>query len=303
MNKPHFIFFGTSGYSVIVLQTLKRANMTPSLVVTTPDKPQGRGMTLTPPPTKIWAMENNVPVLQPEKLKDPAFIQKINEIKAEVFIVVAYGKIIPQEVLDIPAFGALNIHASLLPKLRGASPIETAILEDEQNTGVTIMKLDAEMDHGPIVAQKKVELAEWPPQASDLGTAIVELGANLLVEILPKWLSGNITPVEQDHAQATYTRKIEKNDGLIDLNDDPYKNYLKIQAFHKWPTTYFFAEKKNPPSRGSGQLRQSFSEASETKKIRVIIKKAVYKDGTLEIIRVVPEGKREMDYKDFVKSL
>jgi methionyl-tRNA formyltransferase len=290
MQKINIAFFGTSGYSVIVLEHLKRANLTPSLIVATPDKPAGRGMMLTPPPTKIWAEENNVPVVQPEKLRDPAFVDMLKSKNFDVFVVVAYGKIIPQEIIDIPPHGALNIHASLLPKFRGASPIESAILADEKNTGVTIMKIDAEMDHGPIVATREIVMPQWPATAPELGTALVEAGSNLLVEILPQWIAGKIEAVEQDHSQATYTKKIEKSDGEIDLTDDPYKNFLKIQAFHKWPTAFFFIERH--PSTSSGQAG---------KKMRVIIRKAQFNNGQLEILRVVPEGKREMNFKDFLK--
>jgi methionyl-tRNA formyltransferase len=144
------------------------------------------------------------------------------------------------------------------------------------------MQVDEEMDHGPIIVQKKVIMPHWPPTATELGQALVQAGADLLVEILPDWILGKIRALPQDHAQATYTKKIEKADGLIDLEADAYTNYLKIQAFSKWPTAYFFIEKNN-------------------KKTRVIIKKAIFENGTLEILRVVPEGKREMDFKDFIR--
>ncbi len=283
-NSPKIAFFGTSDYSVMVLNALKAAGFTPALVVAQPDKPKGRKLIITPPPTKVWALENNISVLQPDKLKSEDFINAIKNSAFDLFIVVAYGKIIPAEILALAKYGALNVHASLLPKLRGASPIETAILQDEKNTGVTIMVVDAEMDHGPIVAQAQVTPASWPPRAPELGKLTVQTGADLLVTIIPDFIAGKITPIEQDHSQATFTRKITKEDGEIDLNADPYQNFLKIQAYCEWPTAYFFIE------RGGV-------------KTRVIIKEARYINNSLEILRVVPEGKKETDYKEFLKTL
>lgn len=280
MKTPNLAFFGTSHYAVMILDALKNAGLSPSLIITTPDKPAGKGMQLTPPPVKVWAQEQKIEVLQPEKLKEAAFLETLKARNFDLFIVVAYGKIIPQEVIDISPKGALNVHASLLPKLRGASPIETAILQDEKHTGITIMLIDSEMDHGPIIAQKEVVMDPWPPKARELGKALVEAGGQLLIEVIPKWLAGSIEAKPQDHSQATYTKKIIKEDALIDLSADPYKNFRKIQAYAEWPKPYFFADKHG-------------------KKIRVIIKDAEYKNDTLIIKRVIPEGKKEMDYSAF----
>ncbi len=284
MNKPNIAFFGTSQYAVMILDALTNTDLLPTLIITTPDKPAGKGMQLTAPPVKIWALVHAIPVLQPEKLKEAAFIEKLREAQFDLFIVVAYGKIIPQEVIDISPHGALNVHASLLPKLRGASPIETAILEDEKNTGITIMLIDNEMDHGPIIAQQEVILEPWPPKAHDLGKALVQTGGELLVKVIPEWIAGKMQALPQDHSKATYTKKIEKGNALIDLSADPYENFRKIQAYTDWPKPYFFVEKNG-------------------KSIRVIIKEADFKDGILHILRVIPEGKKEMDYSIFQQSL
>lgn len=280
-NKPRIAFFGTPRYAAIVLDELHAAGMTPELVVTQPDKPKGKGLALTPPPAKEWAITHGVPVIQPATLKDDSLLANLSGF--DVFVVIAYGKIIPQAILDLPKHGALNIHGSLLPKYRGASPIESAILADDRDAGVSIIKMDAEMDHGPIVADERVSIDAWPPTAPELGNAIVSAGAKLLVRTLPDYLAGKIDTHEQDHAAATYTKKIEKSDGEIDLAGDPYKNFLKIQAFAAWPGAYFFAERNG-------------------KRMRVIVKKAAFEGGSLRIVRVVPEGKREMDYADFIKQ-
>ena len=266
-------FFGTPDYAATTLQILKDAGYVISFVVTMPDRPRGRKMIMTPPEAKVWAMENKVDVLQPEKLKDDELIATLKKYDCDVFVVIAYGKIIPESILNIPKFKSLNIHGSLLPKYRGSCPIETAILNDDRNTGVCIIQMDSEMDHGPIVASRNVSIENWPPTAQTLGNLIVKTGAELMTEILPDWISGNIKAVEQDHSQASFTKMIEKEDGQIDLNDDPYKNFLKIQAYNEWPSAFFFIDGK-----------------------RIKITKASYIDGKLIIEKVIPEGKSEIDF-------
>jgi methionyl-tRNA formyltransferase len=266
-------FFGTPDYAVTTLNILKANGFKISFVVTMPDRPKGRKMVMTPPEAKVWAIENNVPVFQPEKLRDDSLIETLKKHDCDVFVVIAYGKIIPDSILNIPKHKSLNIHGSLLPKYRGSCPIETAILNDDRNTGVCIIQMDSEMDHGPIVASRGVNIDNWPPTAQVLGNEIVKTGANLLVEILPEWIAGKISPVKQDHSLATFTKKIEKEDGLIDLDGDPYKNYLKIQAYNEWPSAFFFKDGK-----------------------RMKITKASYSNGKLTIEKVIPEGKGEIDF-------
>lgn len=268
-------FWGTSEYSVMTLEKLHASNFDIAFVVTMPDRPKGRKLVMTPSPVKVWAEAHSIAMFQPEKLRDDGFITEIKKYDCDVFVVIAYGKIMPEEILNIPKAKSLNIHASLLPKLRGSCPIETAILQDMKTTGVSIIRMDAEMDHGPIVAEKEVVVEPWPPTADTLGTALVNAGNELLVSILPDWVAGKITEKVQDHSQATYTKMIEKNDGLIDLADDPYKNYLKIQAYQGWPSAFFFKDD-----------------------LRIKITQASFKDGKLSIEKVIPEGKNEMNYSD-----
>ena len=281
-KKPKIAFFGTPEISVIVLNELKEAKLTPELVVTMPDKPKGRKLVLTAPPAKVWAQDNKINFVQPAKL-DESFLDLLREGGFDLFVVASYGKILKQELLDIPKYGTLNVHPSLLPKLRGASPIISAILEDEQKTGVTIMLLDAGMDSGPILAQASIEAEPWPPKATDLGELLVTEGGKMLAEVIPKWIAGEIKPEVQEHDKATFTKKITKEDGLIELDGDPYQNLLKIRAFNEWPGTYFFAEKND-------------------KQIRVKIIDADLNGDKLIIKRVVPEGKKEMDYEDFLRG-
>ena len=283
-----FAFFGTPELAVTVLEELSGAGFTPALVVTRPDAPVGRGNVLTPPPVKVWAEAHNIPVLQPAKLTDDVIEEcKTSHVLQEggwdVFVVAAYGKILPQKLLDIPAHGTLNVHPSLLPRLRGPSPIRSAIMTGERETGVTIMLLDAEMDHGHIIEQEFVDIPEWPPRASELEDTLAHEGGRILAETLLPWVRGEIAAQEQDHAQATYCKTIKKEDGLIDLADDPQKNLLKIRALEGWPNAYTFFER-------NGQ------------KIRVQITDAHLDGDSLVIDTIRPEGKRDMPYADFLRS-
>jgi len=290
-SKLNFIFFGTPELSVTVLEELKVEGLLPRIVVTAPDKPQGRGMKLTAPPVKVWAQEHNIEVLQPKKITEDV----VAELKARssaleggfaVFVVAAYGKILPQALLDIPKHGTLNVHPSLLPRLRGPSPIRSAILFDEKVTGVSIMLLDAEMDHGPILAQEIVDIG-WPPRAPELEALLAKKGGEMLAKILPQWVSGTIAPQEQEHERATFCKMFKKEDAEINLSDDPYQNLLKIRAYEGAPGAYFFTD---PPAGGGKRIRVK------------VVTAELAEDGSLRLLRVIPEGKKEMNWEDFNKN-
>lgn len=290
-NQIKIAFFGNSEFSLIVLKELKKLGIIPDLIVTTPDKPQGRKMILTPTLTKTWAEENSIEYIEPTKLKDESFINKIKNYN--LFIVASYGKIIPKEIIDTPQYKVLNIHPSLLPKYRGPSPLQEQILNNEKEIGVSIMLIDEQVDHGDIIIQKQVNIDGWPIGFIKLQEILASEGSKLLAEVLPDWVRSRIHPQKQDDSLATFTKKVEKNDGLIDLNDNPYKNYLKILAYEDWPKTYFFAEKNiNLSNDIAGQ-----------RKIRVIITKATFENNELKIQSVIPEGKKEMSYEDFLRGL
>jgi methionyl-tRNA formyltransferase len=280
------VFFGGSEFSVYVLDELKSHNIVPALIITTPDKPKGRKLVLTPTPVKIWAQNNGIEVISPVSLKkdNADLISKLQTLNSKLFLVASYGKIIPQEILDIPPKGTLNVHPSLLPKLRGASPIKGAILS-ENETGVSIMLLDAEMDHGPIVAQEKV--MSWnnnnPPYEKDLAEILGHKGGQMLAEILPDWLENKIEAKEQNHEEATFCGKIEKSYGEINLEDNPEKNLRKIRAYRQWPGAFYFIERNG-------------------RKMRINIKSAHIENGKLVLEKVVPEGKKEMSYEDFLRG-
>lgn len=278
---PRIVFFGTPDVAVHVLDELAAASMTPVLIVTAPDAPKGRGLVLTPPPAKVWAKTHGVPVLQPAKLDD-VFIGQLSSINGELFVVAAYGKIIPERVFHMPKYETLNVHPSLLPRLRGASPIQSAILE-ETETGVSIMLIDAEMDHGPIVAQKKVPIDPWPPRSVELERVLATEGGKLLAEVIPQWIAGSLVRREQDHERATFCKKFAPADALVDIEGDPETALRKIRAFDRSPRAHFFVERGGKP-------------------MRVIITDADIKDNKLVIKKVLPEGKKEMAYTDFLRG-
>ena len=289
----NFIFFGTPDIAVDSLEALRSASLSPRLIVTAPDRAKGRNGTTSPSLVKEWAIQNNVPVLTPEKLRTEEFLASLSPEKYgvevwDVFVVVAYGKIIPQNILDMPRRGTINMHPSLLPRHRGPAPIESQILSEasQDGVGVSIMLLDAEMDHGPVIAQRSVsdKIFSWPLPASELRRILSQEGAQLLVETLPQWVEGKVEFHEQNHATATYCKKIEKTDAEINLSADPETNYRKILAYNIWPRAYFFADK-------NGQ------------KIRAVITAATYQNNALAITRVIPEGRKEMTWDEFQRYL
>lgn len=274
-NGTKFAFFGTSHIAVYVLDALAATNLLPELIVTQAPKPKGRGLEPRPTEVEVWARAHGISVAHDSK--------EFESETWDVAIVVDYGNLLPKQVLDIPRRGFLNVHPSLLPRLRGASPIRSALLNDERATGVSIMLVNEAMDEGPIVAQKKIEVEPWPLGNAALETILLQEGGKLLAQILPQWVAGEVDAHEQNHDVATYSEKIKKEDGLLDLKADSYKNLLKIRAYEGWPGTYSFYE------RGG-------------KKIRVAIIDAHIENNKLVIDRVKPEGKKEMAYEEFLRS-
>ena len=280
-----FAFFGTSDFSVKVLDVLYQNSLIPKLIVTVPDKPKGRKKELSPPPVKIWALNYNINFTQPVSLKKLETNSPLKSKQYGLFIVAAYGKIIPPDIINAPKHGIINVHPSLLPKYRGPSPIQYFILSGEKETGVTIMLMDEEVDHGPIIQSEKLKTQSEKLNFKQLEDKLAELGGTMLVEIIPNWIDGKIKPLEQGHSKATFTKKITKEDGLVDLEKDNLEIvYRKFLAFYPWPGIYFFTEKAN-------------------KKIRVIITDMeVSESGELIIKRVKPECKKEMSYDDFLRG-
>ncbi len=271
-----FVFFGTPEVASNTLAVLIGRGFVPVLVVTSPDAPRGRGLALAPSPTKELALAHNIPLLTPEKL-DADALSAIRSYGSDYAIVVAYGKIFPEELIAAFPRGVLNVHYSLLPKYRGATPLEGALLAGERETGVTVQKMTFALDAGDIIAQKSTPIAPGET-ARELRPRLITLGAELLVDTLPAYLAGDAMPTAQDASFVSQTRKLRKEDGKLDLNAPAETNWNKHRAYADSIGTYFFENEK-----------------------RVKIAKASFATGRFIIERVIPEGKREMAYSDFVR--
>lgn len=229
------IFFGTPEFAKHFLAALHEdADISVEAVITQPDKPTGRKQTLTPSPVKIYSAENKIPVYQPDrKSKILPMVQEISE-GIDAFVVVAYGNILAQEVLDLPKLGTINVHPSKLPQYRGPSPMQAALVNQDKETAISIMLLDAEMDHGPIFAQLPIALAAKETLAS-LQNKVIEQGGPFLVETLKDLQNDLVYPIEQDHNRATYCGMLSREDGRIDWNESAAQIEAKFRAYYPWP--------------------------------------------------------------------
>lgn len=247
MTPLRIIFMGTADLSVVSLEKIfgdKKFSVV--AVVTQPDKPKGRDLKLTPSPVKILAEKLNLPVLQPLKARDEKFISELRALKPDLIIVVAYGQILPQMILDLPPFGCLNVHTSLLPKYRGAAPIQWAIADGEPETGVTIMKMDAGLDTGAILSRRRTPILATD-DSQILHDRLAQLGAELLVETIPDYVAGKIVPQPQPAEGSTYAAKIKKEDGRIDWNLSAQKIWNRLRAFTPWPGAFTFLPIESKP--------------------------------------------------------
>jgi methionyl-tRNA formyltransferase len=231
------LFMGSPQFAVPSLRALA-SNYNLIGVVTQPDRPAGRGKKLRPSPVKVVSEELNLNILQPRSLRDDDSVRQIQVLQPELIIVSAYGQILPQKILDIPAYGCLNIHASLLPRWRGAAPIQAAILNGDEETGISIMLMDAGLDTGPVLSQTKLTI-ETNETAGDLSDRLAAVGADLLIKTLPDYLKGEIKPTPQDDSLCTYAPMIKKSEGALDFSKTSTQLSNQVRAFEPWPTSYF----------------------------------------------------------------
>lgn len=256
-----YVFFGTTDFSAAILKRLLQAGLSPALVVTNPDRPTGRRQELTPPPVKNLAMAAGLEVFQPENLDAAA--EKIGAAAAEVAILAAYGKILPSSILSLPQLGTIGVHVSLLPKYRGASPMQNAILAGEKTTGVSLYLMDEKVDHGPVLAQAEIPLDRQT--FSELQEQSAALAGELLIKILPKFLSGEAKPQVQDESRVTFTRKFTSEDGFVPetelssaLNGDAAlaaKIDRQIRALNPEPGVWTFGRALPPNLQIAGEKR------------------------------------------------
>lgn len=303
------LFWGTPEFALPSLENLPKGLFRLVGVVTNPDEPVGRKQILTPPPVKVWAQKHNVPVYQPPTLKG----LPISDLpEADIYIVAAYGKIIPRAVLEKPRYGVLNIHPSLLPRWRGPSPIQYTILSGDSETGVTIIKMDELMDHGPIVAVKLLKSdfnssllkSDFPTLHGELA----KLGAELLMETLPRYLAGKITPVPQDDSKATFSKLLKRDDGRIDWKRPAEEIDRMIRAFNPWPGTWTLAPSKDKIYRvkiEEGEAAEAESPAGSPgflwqQNARTLLVKTGR--GSIRIRKLTLEGKKPLEAAVFLSG-
>ena len=292
------LFMGTPDFAAGSLKSLIDAGYEISAVVTQPDRPKGRSGAPVFSPVKEVAVAAGIPVLQPERIKRPEETAKLLEYPADIYVVAAFGQILSKEILDQPKYGCINVHASLLPKYRGASPIQRVILDGEKETGVTIMQMNEGLDTGDILYKKSIELD--PEETFEtLHDRLMALGGEALTEALPLIESGSITPVIQDDDLSCYAPLIKKEDGLIDWKESAEKIHAKVRAFNPWPAAFTYlngkilkiwevtpVEGKGDPGTVIASDKNSFTVACG--------------EGALKIKSLQPEGKKRMDTAAFL---
>jgi len=293
------VFMGTSDFSVSILDELAR-HYPVAGVITQADKPAGRGKQLASPPVKRKAQELSLPIIQPEKLKTPEVLEQLANWQPDFVVVAAYGKILRQNILDLPRLGCINVHASYLPRWRGASPIQAAILNGDDSTGVTIMIMDAGVDTGPILAREKVSIQSTDDLVT-LSRKLADAGGKLLMTTLDGYLSGSLVPVPQEEDGATYASMILKEDGVLDFSKPAVELERQVRAFIDWPGA-----------------AMSFGEQSlKVRKARVVTGEGVPGersvvdrfpcvntiDGRLMLLEVKPAGRNWMSGADFLRGV
>jgi methionyl-tRNA formyltransferase len=235
------VFMGTPEFAIPSLEAILYSGYNIIGVVTQPDRPKGRGKKLTPPPVKEWAVERNIPVYQPEKVKDSAFVEVLKQLAPDLIVTAAFGQILSEEILNIPPLGCINVHASLLPKYRGASPIQQALIDGETETGITIMYMDVGMDTGDIILQKSIPIHP-DEQADELHDRLAVLGGQVLKEALKLFETGRPVGRPQEHDRATYCKKIDKSMGNIDWTQSAARIRNLVRGLTPWPGAFTFLE-------------------------------------------------------------
>jgi methionyl-tRNA formyltransferase len=296
-----FVFCGTPSFAVPTLDRLAESGFQVQLVVTQPDRPKGRGLELVLSPVKRRAVELELPIAQPETIKNNAeFRDQLSGLKPDCIIIVGYGRIIPQWMLDLPPLGNINLHASLLPKYRGAAPIQWAIARGERATGITTMKIDAGLDTGDILLQRELAIAS-NDTAETLGPKLATMGADLTVETLRGLQAHNISPRRQDHAQATLAPILKKEDGIIDFSRLASETLNRMRGFQPWPGAYTRFRGKNLQIWQAAALDFTL-QASELKIDGNRLFAGCGGSTAIEVLELQLEGKKRTSAADFIRG-
>ncbi|GAB4533125.1 MAG: methionyl-tRNA formyltransferase [Anaerolineales bacterium] len=296
----NIVFMGSPEFALPTLQALAD-HFTLVGVVTQPDRPAGRGRKLAPPPVKTLALELGLPVIQPRRLKEPEAMAQLAAWQPDVIVVAAFGQILRKDVLDLPPHGCLNVHASLLPRWRGAAPIHAAILHGDSQTGVTIMQMDPGLDTGPILSQRATPISAHDT-AGSLSERLSRMGADLLIETIPSYLSGALRPQAQDDALATYAPKLEKTAGEMDFTQPLDALERQVRAMHPWPGAYLLWEGNRLMVHRATPKGIPHPLPQGTRLIHEGQPAVAAADGLLLLEEVQPAGKRPMSGHDFLNG-
>ncbi len=294
------VFMGTPDFAVPSLETLLASADAVVGVVTQPDRPKGRGHELAPSPVKLVTQRTGVPLLQPAKMKDPAFLDVLRSWQADLIVVAAFGRILPPVILTMPPKGCINVHASLLPKYRGAGPIQWAIINGEQETGITTMLMDEGMDTGAILLQERMAISP-DDTAGSLSSRLAELGGRLLVETIRQLKAGTLVPRQQNQSQASMAPLLKKEDGLIDWKLAATAIANRVRGFSPWPGTYTFAGTERWTIWRASVRSEPASAASGT--VIAVTKEAFHiatGDGVLVVTDIQPANSRRMTISQYL---
>ncbi|NLY71781.1 MAG: methionyl-tRNA formyltransferase [Clostridiales bacterium] len=300
----NIVYMGTPDFAVPALRRIHEEGHNIKLVVTQPDRPRDRGKKLRPTPVKVIAEELGIPVCQPDRIKNnDEFLDKLKEIAPDLIVVVAYGKILPKEILDIPKYGCINIHASILPKYRGPAPIQHAILSGDSETGVTLMYMAEGMDTGDMIDTRTTLIDK--KTAGELHDELAILGAEMLIDNLTDLKSGEAKRIKQDESLATYAPMIYKKDGLIDFNKSPVEIERQIRAMTPWPGAYTFYKGEQMKVISAHPHESDEKEDKQPGTISYVGPEGigiVTKDGLLLVTEIQMPGKRAMKVSEFLKG-
>ncbi len=296
------VFMGTPDFAVGALEAVINAGHTVTAVVTQPDKAKGRSGQMQFTPVKECAVKYAIPVLQPVKIKAPEAVEELKKYEADIFVVAAFGQILSKEILDMPRFGCVNIHASLLPKYRGAAPINWCIINGEKETGVTIQQMNEGVDTGDILAAKSIPIAV-DETAESLFEKLSVLGAQLIVETLTKIEQGSIVPVKQDESLSSHTKMMSKSLGNIDWNMDAAAIERLVRGLNPWPSAYTFLNKKSLKLWKCAVVDEHCDNSAQAGSIIAVARDSfdvACARGVLRVLEVQLEGKKRMDAKTFL---
>lgn len=298
------VFMGTPDFAVPCLEKLIQAGYPILEVVTQPDRPKGRKREMTPPPVKVAALEHGVPVFQPEKLRDKEAVDHLIALKPDLIVTAAYGQILPKEIIELPQYGCINVHASLLPKYRGGAPIHKSIIDGEPETGVTIMYMAEKLDAGDILTQVRVPIEE-EDHVGTLHDKLAEAGSTLLLETIPLLIEGGIVPKKQEESEVTYAWNIQREDEKINWNRSSREIYNQIRGLNPWPVAYAELEGQVFKIWWAKECTEGHAQAEPGTILKIShegIDVACGK-GVLRLLQVQPSGKKKMDVKDYVRGI